>query len=83
MANAKGLISSLGIGEMPWIKQATFSIWQSKAAMKDFAYQMKEHQEVIRKTRAEKWYSEDMFVRFRIIHTIGTIRGINIATKEE
>jgi len=75
MAGAKGLISSLGIGEMPWIKQATFSIWENKAAMKAFAYQMKEHQEVIRKTRAEKWYSEDMFVRFRIIKSIGTIRG--------
>lgn len=75
MTNAKGLISSLGIGEMPWIKQATFSIWENKAAMKAFAYQMKEHQEVIRKTRAEKWYSEDMFVRFRILGAVGTIRG--------
>ena len=74
MANAKGLISSLGIGEMPWIKQATFSIWENKAAMKAFAYQMREHQEVIRKTRAEKWYREDMFVRFKILQVVGTIR---------
>ena len=75
MAGAKGFISSLGIGEMPLIKQATFSIWENKAAMKAFAYQMKEHQEVIRKTRAEKWYSEDMFVRFKILRAVGTIRG--------
>ena len=78
MSNAKGLIGSLGIGEIPWIKQATFSIWESKEAMKEFAYQMKEHTEVIRKTRAEKWYSEDMFTRFKIIGTIGTIRGEHI-----
>ena len=83
MAGANGFISSLGIGEMPWIKQATFSIWENKAAMKAFAYQMKEHQEVIKKTRAEKWYKEDMFVRFRIAKTIGSIKGIDPALKIE
>ena len=77
MTNAKGLMTSLGIGEMPLIKQATFSIWENKAAMKAFAYQQKEHQDVIRKTRTEKWYSEDMFVRFRIIYSNGTIKGID------
>ncbi len=77
MAGAKGLVSSLGIGELPWIKQATFSIWQNKEVMKDFAYQMKEHAAVIQKTRSEKWYSEDMFTRFKITAATGTIRGIN------
>jgi hypothetical protein len=27
---------------------------------------MQQHKEVIKKTRQEKWYSEDMFVRFMI-----------------
>ncbi len=80
MASTKGLQASFGIGEMPWIKQATFSIWQNKEAMKNFAYEMKEHAEVIRKTRSQKWYTEDMFTRFRIIATTGTIRGINPLT---
>lgn len=77
MAGAKGFVCSLGIGEIPWIKQATFSVWQSKEDMKNFAYQLKDHTEVIRLTRQEKWYSEDMFVRFIIIGSVGTIRGIN------
>ena len=77
MASSEGFITSYGIGEMPWLKQATFSIWQNKDAMKAFAYNMKEHAEVIRKTRQEKWYSEDMFVRFKIEACIGTINGIN------
>jgi len=75
MASAKGFISSVGIGEMPYIKQATFSIWQSKEHMKMFAYQMHRHTAIIQKTRSERWYSEDMFVRFKPLQTLGTIRG--------
>lgn len=77
MAGSPGFITSLGIGEVPWIKQATFSVWQSKSSMKDYAYKMREHAEVIRKTRQENWYKEEMFVRFRIITSFGTINGKN------
>jgi hypothetical protein len=77
MASAEGLITSIGIGEIPFIKQATFSIWKSKDDMKKFAYQMHQHQEVIKKTRKENWYSEDMFVRFIPVHTIGSINGVD------
>jgi hypothetical protein len=77
MAGSEGFITSLGIGEIPWIKQATFSIWESKAHMKQFAYSMQEHAEVIRKTRKEDWYSEDMFVRFIIKESSGTLHGNN------
>lgn len=73
MQGAKGFITSFGIGEIPWIKQATFSVWQSKTAMKEFAYGMKEHAEVIKKTRQQDWYSEDMFTRFIILKSTGTI----------
>ena len=45
--------------------------------MKSFAYQGKDHTEVIHKTRKEKWYSEDMFTRFKITGSTGTIKGIN------
>lgn len=77
MATAQGLIVSVGIGEVPLIKQATFSIWESKEKMKAFAYQMQEHADVIRKTRKEKWYSEEMFVRFRILASHGSLNGTN------
>lgn len=75
LSNAEGLLTTLGIGEVPWIKQATFSIWKNKESMKAFAYKMKEHTEVIRKTRQESWYSEEMFVRFKIIASEGSIPG--------
>ncbi len=77
MSVAPGFITSVGIGEMPFIKQATFSIWQSKAHMKQFAYNMQQHAEVIRKTRKENWYSEDMFIRFKPLAVYGSLRGIN------
>jgi len=71
MSSAKGLIISYGIGEMPWIKQATFSIWENKNAMKNFAYNMQQHTDVIRKTRNENWYKEEMFVRLKILAVKG------------
>lgn len=77
MSSSDGFITSFGIGEVPWIKQATFSIWKNKESLKTFAYKMPVHTEVIKKTRQEKWYSEDMFVRFKIIASLGSINGIN------
>ena len=68
---APGFITSFGIGEAPWIKQATFSIWQSKEHMKTYAYKMKQHQQVIQNTRKENWYKEELFVRFRILQVKG------------
>lgn len=75
MRKADGYIFSIGVGETPFLKQATFSVWESKAKMKQFAYGMSHHVDVIQKTRKESWYKEDMFVRFRIERAEGTIRG--------
>lgn len=69
MEKNKGFIYSIGIGEIPFIKQATFSIWESLYDMKNFAYQKAEHKKVIRSTRDEGWYSEELFLRFRLIRT--------------
>ena len=70
LTQTEGLSYSVGIGEAPFIKQATFSIWKSAENMKNYAYKMRAHQEVIRKTRKEGWYSEEMFLRFKIIKKI-------------
>ncbi len=76
MSSAKGLIISYGIGEMLWIKQATFSVWENKNDMEDFAYNMQQHVHVIQKTRSEGWYKEEMFVRFRILEVKGFAESI-------
>ncbi|MEJ7780433.1 MAG: DUF3291 domain-containing protein [Daejeonella sp.] len=73
MAGSPGYITSIGIGEAPFIRQATFSVWDSTENMKAFAYGSKEHIEVIRKTRQDNWYSEELFARFRILSSSGTL----------
>ncbi|MBD1392113.1 DUF3291 domain-containing protein [Mucilaginibacter glaciei] len=77
MVDAPGYITSIGVGEAPVYRQATFSIWENFEAMKAFAYGSKQHAEVIKKTRSEGWYSEELFARFAIIETQGTLNGIN------
>lgn len=74
---AEGLLCSIGLGELPLVRQATFSIWESADAMKNYAYRNPKHQEVIKRTRSEKWYSEELFARFIVSKTEGTWNGIN------
>lgn len=77
MRQANGYITSFGIGEAPFFRQATLSIWNSMENMKSFAYHSKEHAEVIKKTRQEDWYSEELFARFKIISCSGKLYGKN------
>lgn len=77
MSHSEGFKSSFGIGEIPWIKQATFSLWDSKQNMRNFAYKMQAHSRVIHQTKKGNWYSEEMFVRFIPIESYGTIQGID------
>ena len=77
MTTAKGFVTSFGIGEAPLYRQATFSVWESLEDVKAFAYRSREHGEVIKKTRAENWYSEELFARFKPIAAFGTIKGQN------
>lgn len=75
MLTAPGYITSIGVGEAPVYRQATFSVWESMEHMRAFAYGSKQHAEVIKKTRSEGWYSEELFARFAIINSRGTING--------
>ena len=63
----KGAEFSIGIGELPIIEQATFSIWKNEEAMKSFAYRDEDHKKVIELTRKRNWYGEEMFARFQLI----------------
>ncbi len=73
MAISPGFMYSIGIGEIPFLRQATFSIWENTEQMKRFAYEQPEHKQVIKRTKKEQWYSEEMFVRFSIMAIVGDV----------
>jgi len=66
MKTAPGCQMALGIGEWPIGHLATFSVWDSATAVRAYAYENPKHREVIRRTYAENWYSEELFCRFSI-----------------
>lgn len=77
IAEAEGLIASLGIGEAPFVKQATFSLWRSFEDVRRFAYKSPVHREVIKLTRGENWYKEELFARFQPLTATGEWNGRN------
>jgi heme-degrading monooxygenase HmoA len=75
LAEAPGVRLAIGLGELPLVRQATFSVWDSAAAMQQYAYRDARHREVIQLTRREGWYGEELFARFRVISSQGTVDG--------
>lgn len=71
----EGLIYTKGVGEVPIIQMATFSLWKDFESVKQFAYKSKQHQEAIKKTRQYEWYSEELFSRFQPYKSSGTWEG--------
>lgn len=69
---------SIGVGEYPVFMQATFSLWTSGQAMRDFAYQSDHHREVVKLTRERDWYREEMFTRFRVLEATGRWEGDDV-----
>ncbi|CAN5172713.1 hypothetical protein BH23BAC1_BH23BAC1_38840 [soil metagenome] len=74
----EGIIYSKGIGEYPLFLQATFSIWENKAAMRNYAYQSELHKDIIGKTHKFGWYKEELFSEFKILESEGTWNISNI-----
>ena len=69
-----GLRTAVGIGEAPVGLQGTFSLWESGEAVRDFA-RGPAHAAVVARTGPEKWYAEELFARFDVVGSDGTLDG--------
>jgi len=74
LKSAPGLIAAIGIGEAPIGLQGTFSLWESAAAIREFAYKGAAHQKAISDTSTYNWYSEELFARFAVLEQRGSIQ---------
>jgi hypothetical protein len=73
LKSAPGFVAAIGIGEAPIGLQGTFSVWESSAAIKNFAYKGAAHQKAIADTSAYNWYSEELFARFAVREVRGAL----------
>jgi heme-degrading monooxygenase HmoA len=80
VAHAPGVRAAIGLGELPVVRQATVSVWESAQAMQEYAYRSEKHREVIKLTRQENWYGEELFARFRVLSAEGSWDGRNPLT---
>jgi len=65
----------IGLGEVLWLQQVTFSIWPDTDPVAAFARRDGPHARAIRAVREGKWFREELYARFRIIGDSGTWNG--------
>lgn len=68
------VLFKIGIGDVPWMQQVTFSIWPNATVMSNFA-RTGPHAEAIKAVRDEGWFREELYARFTLISDEGTWNG--------
>lgn len=66
LSAAPGCTLAVGLGEAPLLRQATFSVWNSLEAMNAYA-RSGAHQQAISRAYGGRYFSESMFVRWRVL----------------
>jgi spheroidene monooxygenase len=74
LEQSAGCIIAAGVGEAPFFRQATFTIWESQAAMDQYA-RRGAHQDAIRASLSGHYFSESMFSRYIPFDADGSWKG--------
>lgn len=70
----------IGMGELPVMQLMTFSLWDQSEAMQDFAYRGRSpHPQVLKNSRREGWFKEELFARFQVLESQGQWEGVDPA----
>jgi hypothetical protein len=72
---AGGLSFAIGIGEAPVAVAGTFSLWRDADAIESLAYRSPAHREAVARAARERWYAEELFARFIVESSTGTVDG--------
>ena len=65
----------IGVGEVPFLHQVTFSIWPDAESMARFARTSGPHAAAIRAVRDGDWFAEELYARFSVTEVSGLWQG--------
>ena len=65
----------IGMGEVPFLHQVTFSIWPDAESMARFARTSGPHAAAIRAVREGDWFAEELYARFQVSGAAGVWQG--------
>jgi hypothetical protein len=74
LVGTPGLRTALAVGEAPLGLQGTFSVWDSPEALREFTHGPA-HRAAVAQTTRLGWYAEELFARFEVLGTTGTLNG--------
>lgn len=75
LSRAEGCLASVGIGELPFVRLGTFSLWRSDEDVRRYAYGAAAHRQAMKARAAGRWYREELFARFVPLSSTGTWDG--------
>ncbi len=75
LAEARDVRFHVGMGEVPWLHQVTFSVWDDEQAMRAFAHEAGPHRQAAHDARERGWFTESLFARFAVTGTTGRWGG--------
>ena len=62
-----GLDLKIGLGDVPWLSQITFSVWTDREALRRFAADPAgPHAQAAQAARRDRYFSEELFARFAL-----------------